>query len=115
MMVTVQSVRLPAQAHGATQSPPQVAIQPIRIPLPEPRLELALNLPIPVHAGVVSAYMNTAGQIGGVLSPVILAYVLTEFGSWNAPLYFTAVLYVFGALMWFGINAEHPIFERHPD
>ena len=42
----------------AAQSPPQVAIQPIRIPLPEPRLELALNLPIPVHAGVVSAYRS---------------------------------------------------------
>lgn len=42
----------------ASQSPPQVAIQPIRIPLPEPRLELALNLPIPVHAGVVSTYRS---------------------------------------------------------
>lgn len=42
----------------AAQSPPQVAIQPIRIPLPEPRLELALSLPIPVHAGVVSAYRS---------------------------------------------------------
>jgi hypothetical protein len=42
----------------APQPPPQVAIQPIRIPLPEPRLELALNLPIPVHAGVVSTYRS---------------------------------------------------------
>ncbi len=67
------------------------------------------------RAGVVSAYMNTAGQIGGALSPVILAYMLKNFDSWNAPLYFTAILYVFGALMWFGINAERPIFERHPD
>ena len=42
----------------APQAPPQVAIQPIRIPLPEPRLELALKLPIPVHAGVVSTYRS---------------------------------------------------------
>ena len=62
------------------------------------------------RAGVVSAYMNTAGQVGGVLSPVILAYVLRDFGSWNAPLYFTAFLYFFGAMCWFGINAQKPIF-----
>ena len=62
------------------------------------------------RAGVVSAYMNTAGQVGGALSPVILAYMLKNFDSWNAPLYFTAILYVFGALMWFGINADRPIF-----
>ena len=62
------------------------------------------------RAGVVSAYMNTAGQVGGVLSPVILAYVLRDFGSWNAPLYFTAILYFFGAMCWFGINAQRPIF-----
>lgn len=42
----------------AAQPPPQVAIQPIRIPLPEPRLELALKLPIPVHAGVISTYRS---------------------------------------------------------
>lgn len=40
------------------QATPQVAIQPIRIPLPESRLELELKLPIPVHAGVVSTYRS---------------------------------------------------------
>ena len=45
-------------AFVAAQLPPQVAIQPIRIPLPEPQLELASTLPIPVHAGVVSAYRS---------------------------------------------------------
>jgi len=49
----------PQQSVAAVpQAPPHVAIQPIRIPLPEPRLELALNLPIPVHAGVVSTYRS---------------------------------------------------------
>ncbi len=62
------------------------------------------------RAGVVSAYMNTAGQVGGALSPLILGYVLDSTGSYDAPLYLTAVLYFFGAMMWFGINASKPMF-----
>ena len=39
------------------------------------------------HAGVVSAAMNTAGQIGAVISPILLAWVVDRFSDWSIPLY----------------------------
>jgi MFS family permease len=56
------------------------------------------------HAGVLSAAMNTAGQVGGVLSPLILGIVVERFANWNAPLYLTGALYLLGALCWFWID-----------
>ena len=56
------------------------------------------------HSGVVSAAMNTSGQVGGIFSPVILAVVVQHFSSWSAPLYFTGVLYLAGALCWLWIE-----------
>ena len=47
--------------------------------------------PLPIglggeHSGVLSAIMNTAGQIGGVLSPIVLAYIVEHFSNWSMPL-----------------------------
>ena len=58
------------------------------------------------HAGVVSAFMNTAGQVGGFLSPILLAYVVDEFHDWNIPLLITGGLYMLGAACWFWINSR---------
>jgi cyanate permease len=56
------------------------------------------------HARTLSAAMNTSGQIGGVLSPMIVGLSVQWFGSWSAPLYLTAPLYVAGAICWAGID-----------
>jgi MFS family permease len=56
------------------------------------------------HAGTLSAAMNTSGQIGGVLSPMIVGLCVQWFGSWSAPLYLTGALYVAGAICWAGID-----------
>ena len=37
------------------------------------------------HAGVVSAVMNTSGQVGSVISPILVTYLAKEYGDWNAP------------------------------
>ena len=58
---------------------------------------------------MVTACMNTAGQVGGMLSPVVLALVVREFSSWAMPLYATAILYGFGALCWLIIDASKPL------
>jgi len=52
------------------------------------------------HAGTLSAVMNTSGQIAGVLCPIIVGVCVQWFGSWSAPLYLTAALYVAGAICW---------------
>lgn len=64
------------------------------------------------HAGVVSAFMNTAGQVGGFLSPLILAFVVSRFQNWAAPLFVTGALYMLGAVCWFFITPEDRL-ENH--
>jgi ACS family glucarate transporter-like MFS transporter len=56
------------------------------------------------HAGVVSGTMNTFGNLGGVMSPLVVGWCLEAWGSWEAPLYTVAALYVLAALCWLGID-----------
>ena len=65
------------------------------------------------HAGVVSACMNTSGQIGALFSPVILAYAVQHFANWRAPLYLTGALYMIGALAWIAVDPEKPIWSAN--
>ena len=50
------------------------------------------------HAGVVSATMNTSGQIGSVLSPLMVTFLLKRFGDWNLPLFVMGGLFLVGAV-----------------
>jgi MFS family permease len=61
------------------------------------------------HAGVVSGAMNTFGNLGGALSPVVMGAVLERFGSWDLSLYSVAALYGLAALCWLGIDPASPI------
>ncbi|MBL8169905.1 MAG: MFS transporter [Acidobacteria bacterium] len=61
------------------------------------------------HAGVVSACMNSAGQIGGFLSPIVTALFVEKYGSWSAPLYMCGLLYFLGALCWWLVDPRRPI------
>jgi MFS family permease len=63
------------------------------------------------HAGVLSATMNTAGQVGGFLSPIIAAFLLQKFGNWSLPLYVTGALYLAGAVCWLLVDPRRPVFD----
>lgn len=52
------------------------------------------------HSGVLSACMNTTGQLGSILSPYIAAYLVENYSNWALPLYVMAGLYVFSSLCW---------------
>jgi MFS family permease len=52
------------------------------------------------HAGVLSACMNTTGQIGSISSPIVVAHLVDHYSSWAMPLYVMAGLYVCSALSW---------------
>jgi MFS family permease len=56
------------------------------------------------HAGTLSGAMNTCGQFGGFLSPMIVGLCVQWFGSWSAPLYLMAALYGVGAVCWAWID-----------
>lgn len=63
------------------------------------------------HAGVVSAAMNTSGQIGSVLSPLMVTFLLNRFGDWNMPLFVMGGLFLVGAVCWGLINPHKRIFD----
>jgi cyanate permease len=63
------------------------------------------------HAGVVSAAMNTSGQIGSILSPLIVVYLLERYGNWNLPLYVMGALFFVGAVAWAFIDPREPVFD----
>lgn len=52
------------------------------------------------HAGVLAAAMNTSGQIGAILSPIVLAQIVEQFDNWAVPLYLTSGLYLAAAFCW---------------
>ena len=63
------------------------------------------------HVGVVSAAMNTAGQIGSFCSPLLVTWLLRRFGDWNAPVLAIGVLFIVGAACWCFVNPRERVFE----
>jgi MFS transporter, ACS family, glucarate transporter len=61
------------------------------------------------HAATVSAAMNTSGQVGGVLSPIVFAFLTRTSASWAAPLFVTAALYLAGAVCWYFVHPEQTL------
>jgi len=61
------------------------------------------------NAGVVSGAMNTFGNLGGALSPLVVGLWLQRGGSWDAPLLSLAGFYLLAALCWLAIDPERPI------
>ncbi|MBV8552321.1 MAG: MFS transporter [Acidobacteriaceae bacterium] len=66
------------------------------------------------NSAVLSAAMNTAGQIGGVLSPIVLAYIVDRFKDWSMPLYILSGLYLIAAICWTFIHpGQAPVRRIH--
>jgi len=61
------------------------------------------------HAGVTAGVMNTVGQVGGILSPIVLAYLVDATGDWNLPLIVLAGIYAVAAIAWLMINPEQRV------
>lgn len=58
------------------------------------------------NSAVLSALMNTAGQVGGILSPIVLAYLVDRLGNWAMPLHILSGLYLVAAVCWILIKPE---------
>ena len=65
------------------------------------------------HAGVLSACMNTTGQIGSISSPIIAAWLVQQYARWTLPLYVMAALYAFSALTWLFVRLPQPQPAAH--
>ncbi len=61
-------------------------------------------------AGVVSAAMNTSGQVSSIFSPILVTYLLAKLGDWNAPLLVMGALFLVGAAAWAFIDPRQRVF-----
>jgi MFS family permease len=61
------------------------------------------------HAGVVTGAMNTFGNLGGTVMPLLMGKCLDWWNSWNISLMTVAFFYLFSAACWLGIKSDEPI------
>ena len=59
----------------------------------------------PDHAGVITGCMNTLGNLGGLIGPLVVGIAVDRWGSWTIPFYVTAAVYTGGSLPWFAIHS----------
>jgi ACS family glucarate transporter-like MFS transporter len=56
------------------------------------------------HAGTVTGAMNTFGNIGGAISPLVVGYAIQWWSSWTLPFYITAGVYLMGGIFTLLVN-----------
>jgi ACS family glucarate transporter-like MFS transporter len=63
----------------------------------------------PAHAGVMTGFMNTLGNVGGFAAPIVMGFAVDRWQSWSVPFYITAVVYAGGAAAWLAIDPTRPL------
>jgi MFS family permease len=66
----------------------------------------------PDHGGVMTGWMNTFGNLGGLFGPIVVGYAIDRWQSWTIPFYIAAVMYVVGALAWLVIDPTRTLVRR---
>ena len=63
------------------------------------------------YAGIVTGCMNTVGNIGGAIGPLVTGYAVKNSGSWTMPFYVMAALFVFGGAMWLLLDPRKSVLQ----
>jgi MFS transporter, ACS family, glucarate transporter len=63
----------------------------------------------PDHAGVITGFMNTLGNLGGMVGPLVVGYAVDRWGSWNFAFYITAIVYASGAVAWLAVDPKSEV------
>ena len=63
----------------------------------------------PRHAGVLVGLQGTAGNVAGMVSPVLGGAIVERTGSWNLNFYLIAGLLVLGIVVWTRWSSGEPI------
>ncbi len=66
------------------------------------------------NAGTVTGAMNTFGNIGGALSPLVVGYAVDWWNSWTVPFFVTAGVYCFGGLCTLLVNPHKRLMQPTP-
>jgi MFS family permease len=64
------------------------------------------------RAGTVAGAMNTVGNIGGAISPLVVGYTVQWWHSWTLPFFITAGVYVAGGVLTLLINPSEPLWPH---
>ena len=64
------------------------------------------------RAGTVAGAMNTFGNIGGAISPLVVGYTVQWWNSWTLPFFITAGVYVAGGVLTLLIDPTKPLWPR---
>jgi MFS family permease len=64
------------------------------------------------HVGVVGGTMNSIGNLVAMLNPLIVAYSVEWFHSWDVPLYVMGGLFLIGAACWAVIDPRRTVFDE---
>jgi dipeptide/tripeptide permease len=60
------------------------------------------------HRAVSSAaIVNTGGNLGGLLAPVVTVYVAEKYG-WDVGFFVASLACLIGVVLWLGIRLEQP-------
>jgi MFS transporter, ACS family, glucarate transporter len=65
-------------------------------------------------AGTVTGAMNTFGNIGGAISPLVVGYAVQWWSSWTVPFFITAGVYVLGGALTLLIDPTKKLAPSHP-
>jgi len=60
-------------------------------------------------AGTITGAMNTLGNLGGAISPLVVGYSLQWWGSWSTPLLITAGVYAAGGALTLAIDPRRSL------
>jgi MFS family permease len=66
------------------------------------------------NTAVLSAAMNTTGQLGSILSPVITGWIVYRFANWQIPLLIMGGLYSLSALLWTRVDPRKRLGTAPP-
>jgi ACS family glucarate transporter-like MFS transporter len=61
------------------------------------------------HTAVLSAAMNTTGQVGSILSPIVAGWIVQRFANWQMPLLIMGGLYLLSAFLWILIDPRQAL------
>jgi nitrate/nitrite transporter NarK len=64
------------------------------------------------HAGVVTGFMNTCGNLGGFLCPIVVGWAVEQAASWALFFHITAIVYTVGAVAWLAVDPRQRIAAR---
>jgi len=67
----------------------------------------------PDHAGVMTGFMNTMGNLGGMIAPLVVPFAVERWASWSFAFYVTALVYASGGIAWLAIDPTESIIDEH--